>query len=270
MPFTRSKLGVCFRDDFSSLGVNDVVVEKCSLDLLRINGHRLDLRLAKRFDVALCELFRVGAASDNRLARTILGRVSKMQTHEPFRRLEVQLTILNDGLLRGVEHPQHFGIGETRPLYFVFEVRISPHAVDVYLLHQTERPKENRSQEFAFAIDAHVEQVLGVVFELNPRAPIRDDLSQKVGVVVLLLKKHSGRAVELADYHALSSVDDERSVVGHQRNLAEEDFFFLDVANRLLTGVLVGVPDRQANLDLQRDSEGHRLLLTFLFGMLVL
>src|SRR5258705_5808479 len=76
--------------------------------------------------------------------------------------------------------------------------------------------------------------------------------------------------MELAHYDAFSAVDDERAVVGHQRNLAEEHLFFLDVADRLLAGVLVGVPDRQANLDLERDREGHRFFLTLLLGVLVL
>src|SRR5207247_3558623 len=76
--------------------------------------------------------------------------------------------------------------------------------------------------------------------------------------------------MELAHYDAFSAIDDEGAVVGHQRNLAEEDLFFLDVTDRLLAGVLVGVPDRQANLDLEWDREGHRFFLTLLLRVLVL
>src|SRR6266404_803602 len=76
--------------------------------------------------------------------------------------------------------------------------------------------------------------------------------------------------MELAHYDAFSAVDDERAVVGHQRNLAKEDLFFLDVTDRLLAGVLVGVPDGQADLDLQRDRKGHRLFLTLLLRVLML
>ena len=51
---------------------------------------------------------------------------------------------------------------------------------------------------------------------------------------LLLLEKHARRTVQLRNDDALGAVDDERAVVGHQRNFAEEDFLFLDVANALL------------------------------------
>src|SRR5262249_26477086 len=114
------------------------------------------------------------------------------------------------------------------------------------------------------------EEALGIVFEFNPRPAVRNDLGQKVGIVVGLLKEDAGRSVKLADYHALGSVDYERAVLGHQRNLAKKDLFLFDVADRFLTGVFVGVPHRQANLDLERDSIGHRFFLALFFGMLVL
>ena len=45
------------------------------------------------------------------------------------------------------------------------------------------------------------------------------------------MEEDSRRAVELGDHDALGPVDDERAVLGHQRDVAEEDLFFLDVVD---------------------------------------
>ena len=46
--------------------------------------------------------------------------------------------------------------------------------------------------------------------------------------------------MELADDYALGAIDDERSVVGHQRDFAEEDLLFFDVADALVAGFVLG------------------------------
>src|SRR4029079_2282095 len=56
----------------------------------------------------------------------------------------------------------------------------------------------------------------------------------------------------------------------HQRDFAEEDFFFLDVANRLDVRVRIFVVNRQANLHLERHAVTHAALLTLLLIMFVL
>src|SRR6185503_16932845 len=101
----------------------------------------------------------MSAPSDDRLTRAVLNGFCQVQTDQTFRRFKVKMAALNCGLERGVEHPQYFSIRKARPLDLVFEVRIGADAVDVDFLHQTERPKEDSPQEFAFAIDAHVQQV---------------------------------------------------------------------------------------------------------------
>ena len=78
------------------------------------------------------------------------------------------------------------------------------------------------------------------------------------------MKKTPGRAVELRDDDALGAVDDERAVVGHQRDVAEEDFLFLGVAHVLDAGVGVLVVDEEAEGDLQRNAVGHAALLALL------
>ncbi len=133
------------------------------------------------------------------------------------------------------------------------------------------RPKgaqENRAQEFALAVDADVENVLLVVFELHPRSAIRNDLAEEIGAVVRGLKEHARRAVQLADDHALGAVNNERTVLRHQRNVAEENFLLLNVANRAVAGLRILVPDRQTHRDLQRSGIGHAAL--FALGHVVL
>src|SRR6202034_2473599 len=101
----------------------------------------------------------------------------------------------------------------------------------------SQRAQENRAQEFALAVDAHVKNVLRVVLELYPRAAVGNDLPEEIAAVVGRLEKHARRTVQLADDYALGAVDDERPVLRHQRNVAEENFLLLDVADRLRAGV---------------------------------
>ena len=76
--------------------------------------------------------------------------------------------------------------------------------------------------------------------------------------------------MKLRDDNALSSVDDERAVVGHQGNLAKEDFFFLDVADRFDVRVRVLVVNREPDLYFQRHAVTHAAFLTLLLIVLVL
>jgi hypothetical protein len=66
--------------------------------------------------------------------------------------------------------------------------------------------------------------------------------------------------VQLADDDALRSVDDERAVVRHERDLSEEDLLLLDVADRLRARLLVRVPHDEADDDLDRGGERHAAL----------
>src|SRR5205807_8347482 len=111
------------------------------------------------------------------------------------------------------------------------------------------------------------QQVLLIVFKLDPRPAIGDDLGD---IERAALEKDPRRTMKLGNDYALSSVDDESSVVGHQRNLAKENFFFLDVANRFYVGVRILVVNGEANLYLQRNAVAHAALLTLLLIVLVL
>ena len=162
----------------------------------------------------------------------------------------------------GVERPEQLLVLQRKPVDGV------EGAQNFFVGAQPQGAQENRSQELALAVDADIENVLLVVFELDPRAAIGNDLAQEISAVVGGLKKHAGRAVQLADDDALGAVDDEGAVLGHQRNVAEEDFLLLDVADGLVAGLRVFVEDGQPHRDLQRRAVSHAAL--FALGHVIL
>src|SRR5690606_11962220 len=120
--------------------------------------------------------------------------------------------------------------------------------------------------DLAFA-ETRIEQSFLVIFEFDPRAAVGNYLRQKR--IAVALEENAGRAVKLRDDDALRSVNDKRAVFGHQRDLAEEDLFFLDVADRRNARVGVFVENRQADLYLQRNAVGNAAFLAFLLVVLV-
>ncbi len=125
---------------------------------------------------------------------------------------------------------------------------------------QPEGAQEHRRQELPLAVDAHVEQVLRVVLELDPRAAVGNDLRDVQGLV-FRVEERARRAVQLRHDDPLGAVDDERAVLGHQRDVAEVDLLLLDVADGLDAGLRILVPDDQPDRHLQRHGVGHAALL---------
>src|SRR4029077_9167465 len=108
---------------------------------------------------------------------------------------------------------------------------------------------EDRPQEFALAIDANVKNVLLIVFKLHPRSAVGNDLAEEISAVVRRLEEDSGRTVQLTDDDALGAIDDKRTVLRHQRNVAEEYFLLFDVANGPIAGLRVFVEDGETHGD---------------------
>jgi DNA-binding cell septation regulator SpoVG len=66
-------------------------------------------------------------------------------------------------------------------------------ADDFFIALQAERTQEDRRQELPFAINANIRNVLRrLVFELDPRAAIRNDLSEEVALARSRFEKHAG------------------------------------------------------------------------------
>ena len=85
-----------------------------------------------------------------------------------------------------------------------------------------------------------------------------------MGLAAVVVEEHARAAVHLADDDPLGAVDDEGAVVRHQGHVAHVDVLLLDVADRARAGVLVDVPDDQAQGHLQRRGVGHAALLALL------
>ncbi len=235
------QLGVGFEQNFAGGGVDHIAGHPGAFEIRNVNLDLADLRLLN-----FLQRGRVDLASRVRdfLARLRLDAVRQLHAQQVGGLLAggierpVQLLVANHQTVDGVERPQNVFAGT-----------------------QAEGAQENRAQEFALAVNAHVQHVLLVVLEFHPRSAVGNDLAQEVGAVVGGFEEHAGRTVQLADDHALGAVDDERAVLGHQRHVAEEHFLLLDVANGAVAGLRVLLVDGQTHGDLERRGVGHAALL---------
>ena len=220
---------VALEDDLAGRLVDDVVGGDLADQVRDLDRQALDVRVLQLLDGELGEL---AVLLDQDLARVRVADVAA-------------------GALAG----EQVVLDRLRVLLVRLEVdRLGVVVVVEQLLGRVaERAQQHRRVQLAAAVDADVEQVLGVELEVEPRAAVRDDagaveqLARRVGLALVVVVEDARAAVQLADDDALGAVDDERPVVGHERDLAEEDLLLLDVADRLRAGLLVGVPDDQAD-----------------------
>ncbi len=125
-------------------------------------------------------------------------------------------------------------------------------------------------RQLAPPIDAHIDKILGVELEIEPRPAIGDDpggieiLARGMGLALVMVEENARRTVHLADDDALGAVDDEGAVGRHQGHVAHIDVLLLDVADGAGAAILVDVPDDQAQGHLERRAEAHAPLLAFL------
>ena len=81
-----------------------------------------------------------------------------------------------------------------------------------------------------------------------------------MGLALVVVEEHAGRAMHLRDDHPLGTVDHEGAVVGHERDIAHVDILLLDVLDRLGAGFLVDIENDQAQGHLERRGIGHPAL----------
>jgi hypothetical protein len=140
---------------------------------------------------------------------------------------------------------------------------------DLFPIHP-EPVEEGRGGQLTAAVDADVDDVLGVELEVEPGAAVGDDaggeqqLARGVRLALVVVEEHAGRTVHLRDDDPLGAVDDEGALLGHERDVAHVDVLLLDVLDGAGAGFLVVLEHDQAELDLQRRREGHVALDAFL------
>ncbi len=153
-----------------------------------------------------------------------------------------------------IERPEKLLVANYQPIHGV------ERSQNVFAGTQAKGAQENRSQELSLAVDADVEHVLLVVFEFDPRSAVRNDLAEEVGAIVRSLEEHARRTVQLADDDTFRAINNEGAVLRHQRNIAEENFLFLDVANGAIASLRVFIEDGETHGDLERRRVSHAAL----------
>ena len=235
------QLGVGFQQHFAGVGVDDIGRDERAFQIAQVD---FDLGDPVLLDF-LHHRSRNLAAGVRDLFATLGG--------DALRQLHAQQ--VGRPVDTGIERPVQLLVADRKPIDGI------ERAQNLFVGTQTQCAQEDGSQELALAIDTHVQNVLLVVFKLDPRTTVRNDLAQEVGAVVGGLEEHARRTVQLADDHALGSVDDEGAVGRHQRNVAEEDFLLLHVADGAVAGLRILVVNGQAHGDLERRGVSHTALL---------
>ena len=83
---------------------------------------------------------------------------------------------------------------------------------------EAERVQQRRHRNLAAAVDARMDDVLGVELDVEPRAAIGNDaggeqqLARRMALALVVIEEHAGAAVHLRDDDALGAVDDEGAV----------------------------------------------------------
>jgi len=95
------------------------------------------------------------------------------------------------------------------------------------IAHRRQGAQQNRHRDRALAIELDRQVIALARLELHPRTAIGDQLGRREpaarGAIFFRVEVHAGRPDQLAHHHALGAVDDERPLLGHQREIAHED-----------------------------------------------
>ena len=127
--------------------------------------------------------------------------------------------------------------------------------------------EQRGDRQLAAAVDARIDDVLGVELEVEPGTAIGNDargeqqLAGRMRLALVVIEEHAGRTMHLGNDDALGAVDDEGAVGRHERHVAHVDVLLLDVLHRLGLGVRIDFEHDQAQRDLERSREGHAALL---------
>src|SRR5216684_3168640 len=138
--------------------------------------------------------------------------------------------------------------------------------VEDFLAIHGEGEHQRRHRNLAAAVDARIDDVLGIELDVEPGTAIRNDAGGKqelaggMGLALVVIEEHAGRAVHLRDDHPLGAVDDEGAVIGHERNVAHVDILLLDVLDRLCARLFVDIEHDEAQRHLEGRRVGHAAL----------
>ena len=172
-----------------------------------------------------------------------------------------------DEVDRRLEALHPVGVERNPPAFLVaHEDDAVVEGVEDLLAVEAERVQQRRHRDLPLAVDARVDDVLGVELDVEPGAAIRDDpgreqeLAGRVRLALVVVEEDARRAVHLGDDDALGAVDDEGAVVGHERHVAHVDVLLLDVLDGAGAGIRIDVEHDEPQRHLERRGIGHAAL----------
>ena len=130
-----------------------------------------------------------------------------------------------------------------------------------------QRAQDDGSRQLTTTVDTDKQVVFRVELEVQPGATVRNDtcviqdLTGRVGLTFVTVKEDARATVQLRNDNALGTVDNEGTIVGHERNFAHVDFLFFNVFNGAFRRF--ALVDHQTQFDAQRCRVGHATDLTF-------
>jgi len=159
--------------------------------------------------------------------------------------------VLGDDHLAGFVGDVKAGHLATQTLSDKFHLRAAVHQAEIVVDEEVRQDglgveadglEQDRDRHLAATVDAEVQDVLRVEFEVQPGSAVRNDagaeqqLARAVGFALVVLEEHTGRTVQLRHDHALGAVDDERALLGHERHFAHVDLLLFDFLDHLGLG----------------------------------
>ena len=266
MPSSRGLVGVGKVDDVDGVVLN--LHRLCGVGALSLGGENLARHGA---DDIFRQLIALDARRDGKLLVVLVASDSR----------EVVLLVLVEGVVdEDVRALDGGHFARTQTLEEVGLALLFRLAVDILLASRryhvvvtekrdelfvgavTERAQERGGCDLPHAVDMHPLDVVLILFEFQPRAPVGDDrglVARSAVAVERLFAVHAGAPDELADDDALRTVDDKRTRIRHEREIAHEHILLYHLAR-----VVVG----KAGLDLEGKRVSGVAVLALLDGVL--
>ena len=130
-----------------------------------------------------------------------------------------------------------------------------------------QRAQNDGCRQFTTTVDTNEQVVFRVEFEVQPGTTVRNDtcviqdLTGRVSLTFVTVKEDARATVQLRNDNTLGTVDNEGTVVGHERDFAHVDFLFFNVFNGAFRRF--ALVDHQTQFHAQRCGIRHATDLTF-------
>jgi len=231
-------------EHFAGLGVDDIAEHDAVDQLLAGYGYLRNARRLHPLDRGARDL---GSLLHDHFAGRLVG--DRIRRLEPGQHVSMDASreslLLDPDVFNGVVHPEKI------------------------LVRIAERLEKDRRRDLPASVDPHVDDVLYVEFEIQPRTAVRDDpggvqdLAARMRPSLVVREERAGRPVQLAHHDALRSVDDKGPGLGHERKVADIDLLLLDILDPFRGGLLILFEKHEARLDLERRGVGGSPLQAF-------